>query len=44
MGFEGKDLRIVGKAQFGEDAPELSFTAPVTAFKLETEFAQEDDE
>jgi len=44
MGFEGKDLRMVGKVQFGEDAPELSYSAPITAFKLEAEFAQEDDE
>ena len=45
LGFEGKDLRVVGKAQFGgEDQPELSFSAPVTSYKLEAEFVDEDDE
>ena len=42
IGFEGKDLRLVGTAQFGEDK-ETAFSVPVTEFKLEAEFVAEDN-
>jgi len=43
LGFEGKNLRMVGKAKF-EDDKELSFTAPVDKFRLEAEFVKEDND
>lgn len=45
LGFEGKDLRIVGKATFGADesAEPVGFSAPVNALRLEAEFVPEDN-
>ena len=45
LGFEGKNLRVVGTATFGVDdaAKTVSFTAPVNALKIEAEFVAEDN-
>ena len=46
MGFEGRGLRAVGQATFESDdgtVKELSFTGPITQFRLETEFVAEDN-
>lgn len=47
LGFEGKNLKIVGKVRTstGEDGAEkeMDFSAPVDKFKLEAEFIKEDN-
>ena len=46
MGFEGRGLRAIGQATFESDdgsLRELSFSGPITKFKLETEFVAEDN-
>ena len=43
LGFEAKDLRLVGTAQFEGDR-ESAFQVPVDLLKLEAEFVAEDNE
>lgn len=43
LGFEAKDLRLVGTAQFDGDR-ESAFQVPVDLLKLEAEFVAEDNE